>query len=249
MRLLPDKAQPPAPRSYVQERCSTCRVGALCLPGGLAEDDLRPLQKLSLATRQVKAGQTVFSDGDPFRFLYAVRLGTCKTTMTQPDGREQVAGFHIAGEVMGLDALAYRSHATTAVALEDSEVCLIPYRRLLAVTTALPQAKDLLTHLMSQEIVRVQSLMLLLGLSEAAERFAAFLVNLSERYAVRGYSPRELHLRMTRGDIASYLGVKPETISRTLALFQRNGFVEVKARQLRITDLDGLKLEYEMRMR
>jgi CRP/FNR family transcriptional regulator, anaerobic regulatory protein len=247
--LLRETARPAGPVRFVQEKCSTCRVSALCLPGGLTQDDLRPLRELALTTRNIEAGQTVFSDGDPFRFLYAVRRGTCKTTMTQSDGREQVAGFHIAGEVMGLEALAHGAHALTAKALEDSEICLIPYRRLAALTAAMPQAKDLLTHLMSQEIVRVQSLMVLLGLFEAAERLAAFLVNLSERYAARGYSPRQINLRMTRGEIASFLGVQPETISRTLALFQRKGLVEVKARQLRIADLDGLKREYEMRLR
>lgn len=247
--LLPEERQFLAPASFAQKKCATCRVSTLCLPGGLSEDDLRPLQELSLTTRQIKAGQTVFRDGDPFRFLYAVRRGTCKTVMTHPDGREQVAGFHIAGEVLGLEGLALATHAIAAVALEDSEVCLIPYRRLLALTAAMPQAHKLLAHLMGQEIGRAQSLMLLLGLSEAPERFAAFLVNLSERYAARGYSPREMYLRMNRAEIASFLGVQPETISRMLALFQRKKLVEVKARQLRIVDLDALKREYEFRIR
>ncbi len=238
-----------ASAAFVREKCATCSVAALCLPGGLSHDDLRPLQSLFLTTRRISEGEAVYGDGDPFRFIYAVRRGTCKTTLAGRDGREQVTGFHMAGEVMGLEGVAHGVHATSAVALEDTEVCLIPYQRLVAVTAATPGAKDLLTHLMSQEIVRDHSLMLMLGFNEAPNRLAAFLLNLSERYAARGYSPREFHLRMSRGEIASFIGVKVETISRTLSLFQRSGFIQARGRHVRITDLEGLKQQYELRIR
>lgn len=229
--------------------CATCRVSTLCLPGGLSEDDLRPLDSLLLTTRRVAAGQSIFAEGDRFRFIYAVRSGTCKTAMLRSDGREQVTGFHMAGEVMGLEGLAHGSHRITATALEDGEVCLIPYERLVAATVATPGAKDLVRHLLGQEMARDHSMMVVLGLTDTADRLAAFLLNLSERHASRGYSPREFHLRMSRGDIASFLGVKLETISRAFSAFQKRGFLEVSGRHVRITDLEGLKSAYGLRLR
>lgn len=240
---------PVSPSSFVREKCTTCSVAALCLPGGLSHDDLRPLESLFLTTRRIREGEAVYDDGDPFRFIYAVRNGTCKTTLARLDGREQVTGFHMAGDVMGLEGLAHGTHRTSATALEDGEICLIPYQRLAAATVATPGARDLVRHLMGQEMARDHSMMVVLGLTQAGERLAAFLLNLSERHASRGYSPREFHLRMSRGDIASFLGVKLETISRTFSAFQKRGFLEVSGRHVRITDLEGLKSAYGLRLR
>lgn len=244
--LREEKSRCAAPAT---RHCATCRVSTLCLPGGLSEDDLQPLDSLLLTTKRVAAGQSVFAEGDPFRFIYAVRSGTCKTAMLRSDGREQVTGFHMAGEVMGLEGLAHGTHRITATALEEGEVCLIPYERLVAATVATPGAKDLVRHLMGQEMERDHGMMVVLGLTDAGERLAAFLLNLSERHASRGWSPRELHLRMSRGDIASFLGVKLETISRTFSSFQKRGFLEVSGRHVRITDLEGLKSAYGLRLR
>lgn len=244
--LHEEKSRCTAPAS---RRCATCRVSALCLPGGLCEDDLRPLDSLLLTTRWVEAGQALFAEGDGFRYIYAVRSGTCKTAMLRSDGREQVTGFHMPGEVMGLEGLAHGTHRITATALEESQICLIPYQRLVALTAATPGATDLVRHLMGQEIARDHSIMVVLGLTDAGDRLAAFLLNLSERYASRGCSPREFHLRMSRGDIASFLGVKLETISRTFSAFQKRGFLEVSGRHLRITDLEGLESAYGLRLR
>lgn len=249
LQLLREERSACRAGSATQQRCASCRVSTLCLPGGLSADDLQPLESLLLSTRRIEAGQSVFSEGDPFRFIYAVRSGTCKTTMVRPDGREQVTGFHMAGEVMGLEGLAHATHAVTATALEDSEVCLIPYQRLVSLTAATPGAKDLVRHLMGQELARDSSIMVVLGLTATADRLAAFLLNLSDRHASRGCSPREFHLRMSRGDIASFLGVKLETISRTFSAFQKRGFIEAHGRHLRITDLEGLKRGYGLRLR
>ncbi|HWI82628.1 helix-turn-helix domain-containing protein [Ramlibacter sp.] len=230
-------------------KCATCCVSTLCLPGGLSSDDLQPLESLALTTRRVRGGETVFQDGDPFRYLYALRSGTCKATVARPNGGEQVTGFHMAGEVLGLDGLACDVHGTTVTALEDSEICLIPYRRLVAATAATPGAKDLMSHLMGQELLRDQSMMVMLSLTEAASRLAAFLLNLSERHASRGYSPREFWLRMSRAEIASFLGLTLETVSRTLKSFQRRGFLRVDGRHVTITDIDGLRASYDLRIR
>lgn len=229
--------------------CGSCCVATLCLPGGLRAGDLRPLASLSLVTRKFRAGETIYADGDAFRSIYAVRSGTCKTTIVTDEGREQVADFQLAGDFMGLDGLADGVHVTTAVALEDTQVCLIPYRRLQAATAADPDAKDLIGHVMSRDIVRARSLLVLLGLTDAQQRLAAFLLDLSQRYAARGWSPREFHLRMSRGEIASFLGVTLETISRTFGLLQRRGFIAKQGRRIRLVDLEGLRAAYDLRIR
>jgi CRP/FNR family transcriptional regulator, anaerobic regulatory protein len=239
--------QPPA--ACTTCHCDSCCVGTLCLPGGLRDDDLRPLASLSLVTRRFSAGESIYRDGDPFRFVYAVRSGTCKTTLLRHDGHEQVAGFHLAGDFMGLEGLAEGVHGTTAAALEDSQVCLIPYQRLRSATAAFPGARDLLSHVMSREIIHEHSLLVLLGLTDAPQRLAAFLLDLSQRYAARGWSPCEFQLRMSRGDIASFLGVTLETISRTFSLLQRRGFIAKQGRRIRLLDLDGLRAAYDLRIR
>lgn len=230
-------------------QCGACCVATLCLPGGLRADDLRPLASMSLVTRKFRAGEPIYGDGDPFRAIYAVRTGTCKTTIVTDEGREQVADFHLAGDFMGLDGLAEGVHGTTAVALEDTQVCVIAYRRLQLATAAHPDAKDLMSHVMSREIIRARSLLLLLGLTDAPQRLAAFLLDLSQRYASRGWSPREFQLRMSRGEIASFLGVTLETISRTFTLFQQRGFIAKQGRRIRLVDLDGLRAAYDLRLR
>jgi CRP/FNR family transcriptional regulator, anaerobic regulatory protein len=243
------EARQAAAPSCTNCHCEHCCVSTLCLPGGLSEGDLRPLASLALVTRKFAAGEMIHADGDPFRFVYAIRTGTCKTAMVRADGREQVAGFHLAGDFMGLEGLAEGVHGTTATALEDTQVCLIPFQRLAAATASFPNAKDLMTHVMSRQIVHEQSLLTLLGLTETPERLAAFLLDLSQRYAARGWSPREFRLRMSRGDIASFLGVTLETISRTFSLFERRGLIEKQGRNIRIADLDGLRSAYDLRIR
>lgn len=238
-----------APDACTSSHCESCCVGTLCLPGGLREGDLLPLASLSLVTRRFSVGESIYAEGDPFRHVYAIRTGTCKTAMVRADGREQVSGFHLAGDFMGLEGLAEGVHHTTAIALEDTQVCLIPYRRLVAATSTYPGAKDLMAHVMSREIVHDSSLLALLGLTAAPQRVAAFLLDLSQRYAARGWSPREFHLRMGRADIASFLGLKLETVSRTLTDFERRGFIRRQGRTIAITDLAGLRAAYDLRIR
>ena len=157
------------------------------------------------------------------------------------DGREQVSGFHIAGELLGLDGVAQGEHASATVALEDSEVCAIPYAHLADLAASTASMQHIVGRLMSREILREHSLMMLLGSMNAEERLAAFLLNLSQRYAARGYSEREFHLRMSRAEIGSYLGMKLETVSRTFSAFQQQGLMEVDKRHIRILDMDALK--------
>ena len=237
-----------APISGVQNNCSACHLRELCLPGGMEDSDVERLDGLRFGRRKVKLGEVLYNAGERFQFIYAVRTGTFKSSLMLADGREQVSGFHIAGELMGLDGLATGSHASTSVALEDTEVCAIPYSELTEVSAGSSTMTHLMSRLMSREIVREHSLMLLLGSMNAEERLAVFLGNLSQRLKARGYSPSEFHLRMSRAEIGSYLGMKLETVSRTFSAFQQQGLLEVDRRHVRIVDLQALLDRFELRV-
>jgi len=152
------------------------------------------------------------------------------------------------GELMGLDAVAQGTHGNTARALEDTELCSIPFAQLSELAAANAGMQLLVAQLMSREIVREHSLMILLGSMNANQRLAAFLLNLSQRYAARGYSAREFHLRMSRAEIASYLGMKVETVSRTFTAFQQRNLLAVNKRHISITDMEGLSRAFELPM-
>ena len=235
------------PLAPLQASCSTCHLRELCLPCGLEPTDVTRLDSLMFGRRKVKAGQTLFHEGRDFEFIYAVRHGTFKSSLMLADGREQVSGFHFAGELMGLDGVAHGRHASSATALEDGEICAIPYAHLTEMTAGSSSMQHAVSRLMSQEIVREHSLMLLLGSMNADERLAAFLLNLSQRLKALGYSAREFHLRMTRAEIGSYLGMTLETVSRTFSSFQQRALLEVDKRYIRIVDLEGLRRAFETR--
>ena len=238
-----------APIAPLKTRCSSCHLRELCLPCGMTGVDIQRLDSLMFSRRKVLAGQTLYREGNRFQFIYAVRSGTFKSSLTLADGREQVSGFYMSGELMGLDGVAQGTHASKATALEDTEVCAIPYSLLTEMTAAGSGMQHVVSRLMSREIVREHSLMMLLGSMNAEERLAAFLLNLSQRLMTRGYSASEFHLRMSRAEIGSYLGMKLETVSRTFSAFQQQRLLEVDKRHIRITDLEGLRRAFEMRVR
>jgi CRP/FNR family transcriptional regulator len=221
--------------------CSTCHLKDLCLPCGLTGSDVERLDGLKFARRRVKEGEALYHEGDRFQFIYAVRSGNFKSTLNLKDGREQVTGFQIAGELLGLDGLASGKHASSAVALEDSEICAIPYAHLTELATVSPDLHIAMSRMMSREIVREHGLMMLLGSMNAEQRLAAFLLNVSQRLKARGYSATEFHLRMMRVDIGSYLGMKLETVSRTFTAFQHQGLLKVDKKHVKILDLEGLQ--------
>jgi CRP/FNR family transcriptional regulator len=232
----------------LKTQCSSCHLRELCLPCGLNGSDVERLDRLMFSCRKVPMGQVLYRAEDKFQFIYAVRSGTFKSSLMLADGREQVSGFHIAGELMGLDGVANGKHASSATALEDTEVCAIPYTHLTEMAAGNSSMQHVVSRLMSREIVREHSLMLLLGSMTAEERLAAFLLNLSQRLKARGYSDKEFHLRMSRAEIGSYMGIKLETVSRTFSAFQQQRLLEVDKRHIRIIDPEGLKRAFEMRV-
>src|SRR5262245_1611678 len=224
----------------LKQACSTCNLRELCLPVGLTRTQLESLDELVYARKKLAEGESLFHAGDAFRSLYAVRSGFFKTRVTTEDGRDQVTGFQMPGELLGIDGIGSGQHACDAVALEDAEVCVIPYSRLEEVAQRFEPLQQHFHKVMSREIVRDHSVMFMLGSMRAEEKLAGFLVNLSQRLSVRGNAPKEFVLRMTRAEIGSFLGLKLETVSRLFSRFQEDGLLAVRQKRVRITDLEGL---------
>ncbi|MEW6312839.1 MAG: fumarate/nitrate reduction transcriptional regulator Fnr [Pseudomonadota bacterium] len=227
--------------NHLKTACSSCSLHELCLPLGLSETEIAQLDQLVNRKRHCKRGDSLYRAGAPFQSLFAIRTGFFKTQVLHDDGREQVTGFHMLGEIMGMDAISSDTHTCDAVALEDSEICEIPFAHLEQLGRDIPALQHHLHKIMSREIVRDHGVMLLLGSMKAEERLAAFLLNLSQRFAARGYSPSAFHLRMTREEIGSYLGLKLETVSRTFSRFQKEGLIAVQNKEVQIKDMTALK--------
>jgi CRP/FNR family transcriptional regulator len=232
----------PIPVSHLKVACSGCNLRELCLPVALTGGEMQHLDALVETRKSLRRGESLYSAGEPFRALYAVRTGFFKTRVAAQDGRDQVTGFQMAGELLGFDGIGSEQHTCDAVALEDSQVCVIPFAQLEALSRQFGDLQRQLHKVMSREIVREHGVMLLLGSMRAEERLATFLLNLTQRLQARGFSGSSVVLRMTREEIGSYLGLKLETVSRTFSKFQDDGLLEVRSRQLRVLDADGLRL-------
>ena len=224
-------------RDEMKVACSSCNLRELCMPVGLSDEEMSRIDEVIAARRKVRRKTPLFRTGEKFQALYAIRTGVFKTCVTAEDGRDQVTGFQMAGEIVGLDGIVNDQHTCDAIALEDAEVCVMPFDRISEVG-ALQQH---LHRVMSREIVREHGVMLLLGTMRAEERLAAFLLNLVQRLQARGFSRSELVLRMTRQEIGSYLGLKLETVSRTFSRFAEDGIIDVHQRHVRILDVERLR--------
>ncbi len=221
--------------------CSNCNLRELCMPMGLNEAQLQRIDEMVSIRKKVKRGQALFHNGDKFTALFAIRTGFFKTAIATEDGRDQVTGFQMAGEVLGLDGIVNDRHNCDAIALEDAEVCVMPFEKIEELAREVNAIQHHVHKMMSREIVREHGVMLLLGSMRAEERLAAFLLNLVQRLHARGFSQSELVLRMTREEIGSYLGLKLETVSRTFSKFAEEGWIEVKQRHVRILDAEALR--------
>ena len=226
----------PAALARFRTRCATCNLREVCLPCGLAATDMQSLDEVVYTRKRVKRGDALYRAGEAFGSLYAVRSGFLKSSVVLEDGRDQVTAFHMAGEIVGMDGIGTERHTTDEIALEDSEVCVIPYGRLEE-----PDMQRQLHKAMSRELVRDQGVMMLLGTMRAEERIATFLLTLSQRYAARGFSSSEFHLRMTREEIGSYLGLSLETVSRLLSRFDDQGLIAVRQKHVVIRDAAALR--------
>jgi CRP/FNR family transcriptional regulator len=239
--MAPKSSLNVVPLALLKTACSNCNLRELCLPVGLGPDELERLDDLVSTRRRLKRGDHLYRAGNGFDAIYAIRSGFFKTDVLLADGREQVTGFQMAGELLGLDGISSEHHTCNAVALEDSEICAIPFSRLESLSREIHTLQHHFHKVMSREIVRDHGVMMLLGTMRAEERLAAFLLNLSQRFTARGFSHAEFYLRMTREEIGSYLGLKLETVSRAFSRFQEEGYIAVQQKHIRILDVAGLK--------
>jgi len=222
-------------------QCATCSFYELCTPVTLENGEFELLDAVERQSRRIKKGEYLFHAGEEFSSLFAVRTGFFKTTVTLQDGRDQVTGFFMSGEMMGMDGIGMNRYSCDAIALEDSEVCEVRLESLEEAGRRAPKINTHFFRLFSNEIVRDQSVMLLLGNMRAEERLAAFLLNLSQRLQHRGFSASDFILRMSRDEIGSYLGLKLETVSRTLSRFNQNGWIAVDHKHIRLLQPQALQ--------
>jgi CRP/FNR family transcriptional regulator len=197
--------------------------------------------EITSAKRKIGRGHSLYLVGDAFESLYAVRSGAFKTMSVSRHGEEKVTGFYMPGELLGLDAINNGKHSFNAVALEDSEVCVIPFQRLEQLAMAMPALQHQLLRLLSSDISRDHGLMLLLGSMTAEQRVAAFLLSLSKRHQRLGFSATHFVLRMTREEMGNYLGLTIETVSRLMSRFQREGLIALRQRDIELKNAARLK--------
>ncbi|MEJ2399360.1 MAG: fumarate/nitrate reduction transcriptional regulator Fnr [Gammaproteobacteria bacterium] len=225
----------------VKVSCSQCSLSQLCMPRGLSEAEFDTLSSIIKRERPLQKGETLFELGQPFKSLYAIRTGSVKVFLPTNEGEEQIVGFHMPGELLGFDGMSQENHSCSAIALETTSVCELPYNTMHDLCQKLPELNDHFMALMSHEIVDEHAMMLMLARKTAEARMATFLVNISLRFSRRGFSSTEFNLPMSRNDIANYLGLAVETVSRIMTHLQDDGMIHVERRFVSILDMPRLK--------
>ena len=221
--------------------CASCSLRELCIPQGMTEDELKLVDTIIERKKPVHKNDYLFRAGDSNRSIYAVLSGSVKTLVDNPNGEEQIVGFHLPGELLGMDGFSGDAHTCSSVALETSSVCEFPLEKLDEVCHEVPSIQYAMRRIMGKEVTKDHAMLLLLGRMSAEEKLASFLVSLSKRMAQRHWKPTEFNLTMPRQDIANYLGLAVETVSRLFAHLQDEKIIEVDRRRVNISDMDRLK--------
>ncbi len=237
-RSAPLRSRPDAQPAV---HCATCRWRTLCLPLGLEPSEIAEFDRLIGDRRAVRKEQPLYLAGSEFHALYAIRSGIVTTTIVAEDGREQVAGYHIPGEIVGADGIASGRHVCSAVATAETEVCAIPFDRLESLARDIPALQRSVYRLLVREIGGIHERLLMLGSMDAQERLAWFLLELSERHRRRGQPTSELRLHLSREQLASHLGVRLETVSRAFTRLQAAGILQVQGRSVKLLDPPSLR--------
>ena len=227
-------------RAAPQAHCKDCSLSSLCLPLSLNMEDMDALDNIVKRGRPLKKGEYLFHQGDAFNSVFAVRSGALKTFSLSDTGEEQITGFHLPSELVGLAGMDAELYPMSAIALETTSICEIPFEHLDELSVQLPQLRRQVMRLMSREIRDDQQMMLLLSKKTADERIATFLINLSARFRARGFSANQFRLSMSRNEIGNYLGLAVETVSRVFTRFQQNELIEAEGKEVRILDAGGL---------
>ncbi|MBC2768391.1 helix-turn-helix domain-containing protein [Pusillimonas minor] len=222
-------------------RCSTCMLNSLCLPVGMSTVDIARFEEVVQERIRVPKGDTLFNTGDPAQAIYGIRVGSMKTQLEDATGHIQVTGFLLPGEIVGLDGFLEGKQLSHAIALEDTEVCVARVNEIDRVIAHVPALQHQLRRLTSQEIKRSQQLVMALGVLRSEQRLAAFLVNMSQRLSILGYSSTEFILRMSREEIGSYLGLTLETVSRLFSRFAKENLIRIHQREVQLLDLPALR--------
>lgn len=224
-----------------QHSCGDCRLSAICLPISLALDDIAKLDDIVQRGRPLQKGQSVYEAGKDFKAVYAVRSGAVKTSTTSKDGEEQITGFYLPGEILGLDGLATNVHTNTAVALETAAICEIPFSQLEELSIKLPNLQRRFFQLMSKEISQEQQLITLLSKKSSDERVASLLISISTRNHHRGLSDTDFYLPMSRSDMGNYLGLTIETVSRVMSRLHKQHIIALDKKHIFIENMDSLR--------
>lgn len=221
--------------------CASCTLRELCIPQGMSDEELKLIDTVIERKKPVHKNDYLFRAGDTNRSIYAVLSGSVKTLVDNPNGEEQIVGFHLPGELLGMDGFSGDAHTCSAVALETSSVCEFPLESLDEVCHVVPSIQYAMRRIMGREVTKDHAMLLLLGRMSAEEKLASFLISLSKRMAQRHWKPTEFNLTMPRQDIANYLGLAVETVSRLFAHLQDEKIIEVDRRRVNISDMDRLK--------
>ncbi|WP_421621886.1 fumarate/nitrate reduction transcriptional regulator Fnr [Alkalilimnicola ehrlichii] len=221
--------------------CSDCSLFNLCLPKGLDNEHVQRLDVILQRQRPLARGDVLYREGDEFRTVYAVRAGSLKTYTISREGEEQVTGFHMPGEMLGLDAVSLGAHPCEAKALETSSICELPFHELEELARAIPALQRQLLRLMSKEIFQDHEMLHALARRNAEERLAILLLNFSQRFARRGLSATRFRLPMSRSDLSNYLGLAPETMSRLFKRFQGQGWLHSRGKEITLKDMASLE--------
>ena len=220
--------------------CNDCGIHGLCSEVNGSEIDLSLPETIVNNRRIVERGELLYRTNQPVCTIYAIRTGSVKTYVLTTDGRMQITGFHIPGELLGLGAIAAHHFTSEAMAMETTMVCEVPIEVLEHYSKEIPSIRQQMLKILSREIIDNQELMLLLGKKNAEERLATFLLNISERFRRRNYSATEFNLSMSRSDIGNYLGIAEETVCRVFTRFQSEGLLVTKQRQVQLIELKEL---------
>lgn len=222
-------------------RCSSCILNDICLPVGMSRHDISLLDNFVQERVRVPKGMALFELGDTAAAIYGLRSGALKTQLQDAGGQVQITGFVLPGEIIGMDSMVDNTHMSNAIALEDSEVCVIRLEDIDRISPHLPVLQQQFRRLMSMEINRSHQMVMTLGTLRSEQRVAAFLLNISQRLTALGYSSYDFILRMSREEIGNYLGLTLETVSRLFSRFARENLIRIKQREVTILNMDALR--------
>jgi CRP/FNR family transcriptional regulator len=222
------------------QHCSTCMMGHVCLPTGMPAHEIEQLDALVTERIRVEKGQPLYRHNEHLNALFGLRSGSIKTLLEEANGSQQITGFFLPGEIVGLDGMIEGRHSSSAIAMEDSEVCVVRLQDIDEISRFVPSLQHQVRRLMSKEIARSHQVLLALGSMRSEQRLAAFLSNLSQRLTILGYSPTDFMMRMSREEIGNYLGLTIETISRLFSRFARDGIIKINQREVKIVDMKAL---------